>query len=228
MSSLDFQDIAQGLVQGQGRTELTRCAEGQGWHSERHLAHTKEEPRGAKTWAGVTQGRGPWRLHLSQPEREGGKNDRTLNSPPNSLQNQLPLGPIHTHEAGSRYRLSVQMTDASSRIQTAEKLQPFVVTSPAALKTAHRSHTLCIQMDPAASPPHGGPRVERTLAWEGVLGGGRTSQLKVECSLQAGFASLEENPCTTPTTPRSQGEPRRAQGQGPFGLFILMQQAEPG
>lgn len=105
VSSLDFQDIAQGLVQGQGRTELTRCAEGQGWHSERHLAHTKEEPRGAKTWAGVTQGRGPWRLHLSQPEREGEKNDRTLNSPPNSLQNQLPLGPIHTHEAGSRYRL---------------------------------------------------------------------------------------------------------------------------
>lgn len=105
------------------------------------------------------------------------------------------------------------MTDASSRIQTAEKLQPFVVTSPAALKTAHRSHTLCIQMDPVASPPHGGPRVERTLAWEGVLGGGRTSQLKVECSLQAGFASLEENHSVLPVPPPRHPDPRESPGE---------------
>lgn len=103
------------------------------------------------------------------------------------------------------------MTDASSRTQTAEKLQPFVMTSPTVLKTAHQSHALCIQMDSAASPPHRGPRVEQTLAWEGVLGGGRTLKLKNECSLQAGFASLEENHSVLPVHPDDTSIPGRAQ-----------------
>lgn len=99
-------------------------------------------------WRGLEAAR------VNQPEREAEKDDRASQMAPLiqskvrclwEAEEALRLG--HTHEAISRDRLSRESpqstaTDASSRREIAEKLQPLVVTSPTELKTAHQSHAL--------------------------------------------------------------------------------------
>lgn len=77
-------------------------------------------------------------------------------------------------------------------------------------------------MDSAASPPREGLRMERTLAWEGVRGGGQTSKLRERVTPRAGFAALEESHTVYLPPPRHP-DPRESQeelgDEGPSAPF---------